>query len=226
MGVYSVKNTYHIADFYKTIAQKHPLQYGHQFILQFIAPLGQTGTILQGDNAFGRKDHTNVQCFTYWAQSAQIPQITITQANITFLANTFVVPSVIKYGESWDTKILMDQDLTQYKKLQSWQRLISDFSKSGGGKKVIPNVQAKVSLLDNTMQNIKNTFIMEGVWLTQLGNVQFQYKEGGDSIATCTAKFEYQYFYKADDLEAPTDSDPLSPNVVDSIANISKLILG
>jgi hypothetical protein len=63
----------------------------------------------------------------------------------------------------------MDQDLTQYNKLQAWHRLISDFSKSGGGKKVIPNVQAKVSLLDNTMQNVKNTFIMEGVWLNQLG---------------------------------------------------------
>ena len=226
MSVYSVKNTYHIADFYKTICQKNPLQYGHQFILQFIAPLGQTGSILQGDNAFGRKDSSNVQCFTYWAQSAQIPQQTITQGKVKFLANEFVVPGVVKFGQTWKTDILLDQDLTQYKKLQAWHKLISDFSKSGGGKKIIPNVQAKVSLLDNTMQNIKNTFIMQGVWLSQLGQVAMDYKEGGDSNAKCSATFIYQYFYKADDIQAPTDSDPLSPNVVDTIASVSKLFIG
>lgn len=223
MGVYTVKNTYHIADYYKNLIQKHPMQYGHQFIIEFIAPEGQTGTILQGDDAFGRKDHTNIQCFTYWAQSAKIPKQTIVEATVKFLANDFMVPGVVKFDESWTTKILMDQDLTQYNKLQAWQRLISDFSKSGGGKKVIPNVQAKVSLLDNTMQHIKNTFIMEGVWLKKLGQIQMQYEAGGSNIVTCDAEFEYQYFYKADDIEAPTDSDPLSPNVVDTIANVAKL---
>jgi hypothetical protein len=150
----------------------------------------------------------------------------ISAATVNFLANAFEVPGVVEYGETWDTKILLDQDLTQYKKLQSWQRLISDFSKSGGGKKVIPNVQAKVSLLDNTMQNIKNTFIMEGVWISKLGKVSFDYSnEGGANLAECQATFTYQYFYKADDLEAPTDSDPLSPNVVDTIANAAKLFV-
>lgn len=226
MSVYSVKNTYHIADFYKTIGQQHPLQYGHQFILQFIAPLGQTGSILQGDNAFGRKDSSNVQCFTYWAQSATVPEQTITQGKVKFLANDFVVPGVVKFGDSWKVDILLDQDLTQYNKLQAWHRLISDFSKSGGGKKVIPNVQGKISLLDNTMQNVKSTFIMEGVWLNQLGQISFEYKQGGDAVATCAATFVYQYFYKADDLQAPTDSDPLSPNVVDTVANLAKLFVG
>jgi hypothetical protein len=52
------------------------------------------------------------------------------------------------------------------------------------------------------------------------------YKEGGDSNAKCSATFIYQYFYKADDIQAPTDSDPLSPNVVDTIASVSKLFIG
>lgn len=225
MGVYTVKNTYHIADFYKAITQKKPLQYAHQWILQFIAPLGQTGKISDGDNAFGRKDSTEVQCFTYWAQSAEIPQQTIGQVNVKFLANDFVVPGTVKYDQKWQTKIIMDQDLTQYKKLQAWHQLISDFSKSGGGKKVIPNVQCKASLLDNTMQNIKTTFILEGVWLQELGAVTFDYSNGGNQLAECTATFEYQYFYKAEDPAAPTDSDPLSPNAVDNILNQSALYI-
>lgn len=226
MGVYTVKNTYNIADFYKAIGNKKPLQYDHQWIIEFIAPVGQTGKITAGDDAFGRKDHSNVQCFTYWAQSAKIPDQTITEAKIKFLANDFVVPGVIKYDESWQTSIILDQDLTQYKKLQAWHQLISDFSKSGGGKKVVPNVQAKLSLLDNTMQNVKTIFIMEGVWLQALGAITMQYDgNGGAALATCQATFEYQYFYKADDLEAPTDSDPLSPNAVDSILNQSALYI-
>lgn len=225
MSIYTVKNTYHIADYYKNLIQKHPMQYGHQFIIEFIAPIGQTGSILEGDNAFGRKDHSDIECFTYWAQSAEIPELTVKQGTVTFLANDFIVPGVIQYKDSWTTEILLDQDLTQYNKLQAWHRLISDFSKSGGGKKVIPNVQAKVSLLDNTMQNVKNTFIMEGVWLSSLDAIDFGYEVGGTTIQKCKAKFVYQYFYKADDVSAPTDSDPLSPNVVDTIANISKLFI-
>jgi hypothetical protein len=46
MSIYTVKNTYHIADYYKNLIQKHPMQFGHQFIIEFIAPLGQTGSIL------------------------------------------------------------------------------------------------------------------------------------------------------------------------------------
>lgn len=220
-----VKNTYHIADMYHQILQKHPLQYKHQFIIEFIAPVGQTGSIFDGDEAFGRKDHTSIDSITYWGQSASIPEQTINSAKINFLANEFEVPGVVKFGDNWSIKLLLDQELTQYKKLEAWQNYISDFSKSGGGRKVIPNVQAKVSLLDASMQNITNSFILEGVWINKLGNIAFQYESGGAGIPDCTATFSYQYFYPADDLEQPTASDPLSPTALDVIADAASIFL-
>jgi len=78
-----------------------------------------------------------------------------------------------------------------------------------------------VSLLDNTMQNIQKVFVMEGVWIQSLGQVQFNYSNGGAQLATCAATFEYQYFYPAEDAEKPTESDPLAmANVMKALGNM------
>ncbi len=222
----SKENTIHVGTFYQNLIQKHPLQYEHQFTIEFIAPAGETGSTFD-DTAFGRPDSSDVECFTYWGQSATLPELKVSEAKVNFMANGFSIPGVIDYGGGeWNVKLLLDQDLTQYKKLQAWQTLISDMSKSGGGRKIIPNVQAKLNLLDNTMSKVKRTFILEGIWISKLGDVSFKPEEGGTSKAECTATFIYQYFYNADDLENPTASDPLSPGVVDTIAKIQNVVVG
>lgn len=72
------------------------------------------------------------------------------------------------------------------------------------GYKTIPNVIAKVNLLDNTMQYNLKTYIMEGVWISKLGNVDFKYEEGSSTVQTCTCTFTMQYWY-----ELNADGDPL-----------------
>ena len=88
---------------------------------------------------------------------------------------------------------------------------------------MVPNVQAKLNLLDNTMQKVNKTFVFEGIWITSLGKVEFAPQAGGADKASCTASFTYQYFYEASDLENPTVSDPLSPSVADNVASLIKL---
>ena len=219
----NVKNNIHIATFYQNLLQKHPLLYKQQFTIEFIAPAGETGRAWDG-TAFGRSGHEDPECFTYWGTSATLPEIKISTATVSFMANDFVVPGIIDYGDGkWDVNLLLDQELTQYKKLQNWMDLISDTSKSGGGRKIVPNVQAKLNLLDNTMQKVNKTYVFEGIWITSLGKVEFAPQAGGQDVAKCTASFTYQYFYEASDLENPTISDPLSPSVIDNIASLAKL---
>ena len=111
------------------------------------------------------------------------------------MAAGFEVPGVVKYPEDWSVDIIIDQGLTQYNRLLSWQQAISDFKKSQGGSKTIPNVFAKVNLLDNTMRNITKSYIMEGVWIEELGALEFQYQEGNADIHKCSCKFAMQYWY-------------------------------
>lgn len=83
-----------------------------------------------------------------------------------------------------------------YRRLKMWHEEISSYRLDGGGKKIIPNVYANVNLLDNTMQNIVRRYIMEGVWISELGDVSFQYQEGASDVLKCTCKFTMQYFYE------------------------------
>lgn len=141
---------------------------------------------------------------TYYIKSASIPQSEIKNANVAFLAAGFVVPGIISYPEDWTVDILLDQDLTMYRRLKMWHEEISSYRLDGGGKKVIPHVTANVNLLDNTMQNIVRRYVMEGCWIQELGNVDFKYEEGSSTVQKCTCKFAMQYFY-----EVQGEQDPL-----------------
>lgn len=187
----SKQNTYNLAAFYESITKSHPLRYGHQFTVEFIGLSELLG--------IDTKD------LTYYIQSSKIPAVDVNSAKVNFYGAGFEVPGVIKYPDSWDVKILLDQDLTQYKMLQYWMETMSSYRYSQGGTKVIPNIIAKVNLLDNTMMYVSKTYVMEGVWIQKLGNVDFKYEEGASTVATCPCTFTMQYWYEQD-----TELDPLS----------------
>lgn len=123
------RNSYNLMEFYKNITQKHPLRYGHQFTVEF------QGSSLNGIETgdFNPTNPTDIQNnITYYVQSAKIPSVDIGSAKVNYFAAGFEVPGVIKYPDSWDVKILLDQDLTQYKRLQSWQEAMSSYAYSQG----------------------------------------------------------------------------------------------
>lgn len=94
--------------------------------------------------------------------------------------------------------------MSKYLALKNWQENISSYNLSTGGNKLVPNVQAKVVLLDSFMQP-KTTYIMEGVWINKLGEIQFAYEEGSSSIQECECTFVMQYWY-----EVGSEQDPLN----------------
>lgn len=195
----SKRNTYNLMEFYKNITQAHPLRYGHQFTVEF---LGESLNGLTGD--FTASHATDVvNNITYYVQSSKIPAVDISSAKVNYFAAGFEIPGVVKYPDSWDVEVLLDQDLTQYKRLQSWMEAMSSFEMSQGGSKTIPHVVAHVNLLDSTMQRVVKTYVMEGVWIQKLGDVEFKYEEGSSTIAKCTCTFTMQYWYDYD------EGDPL-----------------
>lgn len=198
-------NTYNVMEFYKNITQKHPLRYQHQFTVEFLG--SSLGTIETGD--FNTSDTSDIRNnITYWVQSSEIPSVDVSSVHVDFYSAGFEVPGVIKYPDSWTCEILIDQDLTQYNRLRSWQEAMSSYTKSGGGYKTIPNVIAKVNLLDSTMQYVVKSYVMEGVWINDLSNLEFAYKEGSTDILKCTCTFTMQYFYEIN------EDDPLGATTI------------
>lgn len=194
-------NKYNLKEFYNNITKSHPLRYAHQFVVEF------DGASLNGlTGEFTAANPTDiVNNITYYIQSSSIPQVEVNSVKVSFYSAGFEVPGVVKYPDSWQVNILLGQDLYQYKRLESWREAISNYRLSGGGNKVIPNVRAKVGLLDSTMQNIVKTYIMEGVWIDNLSEVKFEYKEGDTTMQSCDATFTMQYWY-----EEESEGDPLS----------------
>lgn len=181
-------NRYNLMEFYNNITKRHPLRYGHQFTVEF-----QGASLGELTGAFGPADPSDVvNNITYYVQSSTIPEVSINSVKVNFYSAGFEVPGVVKYPESWTVDILLGQDLYQYKRLQSWQEAMSNYRLSGGGTKVIPNVIAKVNLLDSTMRYVVKTYIMEGVWIDTLGDVKFEYKERRYNNANM-----FLYFYNA-----------------------------
>jgi hypothetical protein len=41
-------------------------------------------------------------------------------------------------------------------------------------------------------------YVMEGVWISKLGDIQFAYEEGSSTIQECTCTFAMQYWYELD----------------------------
>ena len=195
-------NTYDLKGFYNNILTGHPLRYAHQFTLEFFG--NDLGNWAKTGQFIGNGDSTNPSTmFTYYAQSASIPKVDIGSAKVNYLAAGFEVPGVVKYPDSWTVEIIIDQGLTQYNRLLSWEQAMSDYSRSQGGSKTIPNIFAKVNLLDNTMRNITKSYIMEGVWIEDLGALDFAYQEGSTDISKCSCTFAMQYWYDYD------EGDPL-----------------
>ena len=184
------KNQYDLKQFYTSIIRKNPLRFGYQFIVQFFSSPGSPGFYLNND------PNDPKYMFTYYVQTTSIPKVEIGSAKVAFLAAGFEVPSVVKYPESWTVDILIDQGMTQYNNLLHWQEQISSYRNSQGGTKTIPQTYAKLTLLDSSMRETSKKYTMMGVWIQQLGELQFEYKEGSTQISKCKCTFALQYWYE------------------------------
>jgi hypothetical protein len=197
-------NNYQVNKFYTEIAKKHAMLLEHQFIVEFVS-----GT---GDNTysgFGQEIENNI---AYYAQSAKIPKYSISSAKMSFFATEFRQPGVKTFDHSWDCEILIDRDLTIYKKLKEWREQISSLENSGGGAKTIPDMNLRVTVLDSKdMSTVKTSFVLAGVWPAKTPTLPLGYESGESAPMKVGISFKYQYAYEERDGEG-TESDPLQFN--------------
>lgn len=207
----SVSNPYHLGNVYNNITKKSPLLYKYQYILEFVNGGGfWVDGQLKKFTLFDHDDNNPQQNFSYWAQGASIPKFNIPAAKVNFYATDFRVPACMTYDHTFLTNIFLDQDLTMYNKLDTWLKMISRLQLSAGGIKVIPTIKLRVRLLDSQHQYFTASFVMEGVWITNLGKMSLTYKAGGDTQPIkVPVTFAMQYYYRDDDPQA-LQMDPLS----------------
>jgi hypothetical protein len=187
-------NSYTLQDFYGQILKTKPVRLGHQFYIEFNGP---------DATSVGLDANTK-----YFIKSSKIPAVDVTSAKVAYFGAGFEVPGVVKYPDSWEVKILLESGdasaMSRYLALKKWQENISSYTKSTGGKKTVPDVNARVILLNEHMQPHKH-YVMEGVWISKLGDIQFAYEEGSSTIQECTCTFAMQYWYELD-----TETNPLA----------------
>lgn len=197
----------HLRNFYQNITKKRPLLYKHQFIIQFIGGGNIDGKQLVELSPSLKQLFTNQGRFTYYAQSGDIPTATLNKATTNYFAGRFTVPTVRTWDHNWSTQILMDENLTIYHVLRDWQQLMSSYRNNGGGYRILPDVNLRVSILDGTHQYITTSYVLAGVWPKDIGEIQLQYANEA-SINPLQVSFSYQYAYQDSDLNAAAN-DPL-----------------
>lgn len=207
-------NDYHMSGFYNQIMKSSPLLYPYQFILEFIP--GGTYVLNDGSTKstneftlFNVDPNRPDENFSYYAQSASIPKFSLNKANVNYYSTQFRVPTTIQYDHSFQCKMLIEQDMIMYEKLRTWAKMISDIRNNGGGIKTIPEVSLRLNLLDSTHAYFTNSFILTGVWLGKVPEIQLAYKDSDTTPLTVNVDFKYQYCYQAEDDDLQK-WDPLS----------------
>jgi hypothetical protein len=192
------KHDYHLRNFYTNIMKNNALLYKYQFLVEFIG-LDQLGIDITDPSDASKN-------ITYFVQSADIPGYSMQNGKTVFMGTEFRIPGVRKYDHSWAPQILLDESLFAYKGLQKWREKISSLTIDGGGQKVIPNVQARISLLSPDHQTKVTSFILEGVWIKDLGEISLAYSaNGGGDLLKIPVTFRYQYVYKDDTFDQSAD---------------------
>ena len=129
----------------------------------------------------------------FWASAASVPGRTITSQDFAYQGLTFRVPSTVTFESPWAVTIRCDQSMTIRDAIEDWFNEFADVSKGGGGDKTIPDYRARVDLLDESLQNIVKTYVIEGIYPESYGAITLDTTDGGISTFDCNLAFQYYY---------------------------------
>lgn len=201
-------NIPHLKTYYAGITKKRPALYGHQFIVQFMGGGNINGIDLTTLSPQLRALFTSEQMFSYYAQGADIPQATLNKATTNYFAGKFHVPTVRTWDHTWNTQIILDQDLFMYHVMREWMELMSSYRFNGGGYRVLPDVNLRIKVLDSTHQHFTTSFVLCGVWPKDVSQIQLQYQDSAQ-VNQLPVSFSYQYSFEDPDLDNTLSADPL-----------------
>jgi hypothetical protein len=188
---------FNLKNFYNILMNDKSVLYQYQFVAEFHG-LDPDWGISDSSDAAGN--------ISYYIQSASIPGVTLTTFNTPYLGTEFRTPGVKTFQHSWAVNVLLVQNFKIYDGFRRWQEHISSLQLDGGGDRAIPNVTARMSILDPTSQNKIKSFILEGVWIQNVAQISLQYEQGGGNPMNIGMSLRYQYVYKDDNFDY---NDPL-----------------
>lgn len=212
--------------FYNYIHEQGGLRYGHEFLvlLKFPSDLNVRDEISllhlppNFSKILNAQGNNNI-CFPLYVKSSSIPDLELTTADASFLAAGFKFPGIVKYKNSWDVTVQLDQELIIYEALLAWKESMSSYALNTGGSKTIPNVHAEVLLLDEYNSTALRQFNIQGIFPTNLQQISMQYKEGSNTPKTCAVTFAMQWYNEV----TPTEDSNKIKEIMKDIYNLAKI---
>lgn len=144
--------------------------------------------------------------FTFFAQASTVPGFTQGVNETQYHGMTFRSPANITFESPWSITVRCDADMKIRDAVEAWIKESADLEKGGGGNKKIPQYNAKVDLLDDELEKINKTYILEGVFPESLGELTIDH--ASTEISTFDLSIAYQYWYAANE-ESGQGEDPL-----------------
>lgn len=140
--------------------------------------------------------------FSFHAQSSSIPSTSMENIPTKFLGIEWRIPGSVTFESPWNVTIREAADMSLHSAFTKWRKEVADLKLGGGGDKRIPTTTARVTLLDDKLENALATYVLVGVYPQSIGEISLDYE--GNEISTFDAALEYQYFYNED------EGDPLA----------------
>lgn len=204
-----------LADFYNQIQSEGGLRYSYQFLVRLALNQNIFGDGSRGNNPGvdailqaqyglnlqtlgGLKDPNSGENkgidIAFLAQSTNIPKTELTTTKVSYFAQSFEFPGIIKYDDTWTVTVKLDQQMILYKQLRLWQEMMSSIARNSGGNHTIPDAYGDVQLLDQYGKTPQRRFWIEGIYPTVVPQIDFQYTEGNNTLKDAQITFKVQYF--------------------------------
>ena len=166
---------------------------------QFMAQMKEVGMRLGYQFQVTIPQLENLQFF---ATSTTLPGKTLNPVDVPYFGQNFKIPTNADYGGEWSITARVDNKIQLKKSLMKWMNEFSDLSKNGGGDKKMTSYNVTIDLLDNDLETITDTYILEGVFPTNMGELALD--QSAAEVVTMEIGLAFQYWYNKD------DDDPLA----------------
>lgn len=204
-----------LADFYNEIQNQNGLRYAYQFLVRLAIDQDIFGPGTRGQNSgidqvFQAQYGLSLQTFgglidpnsgenqgvdiSFLAQSTRVPQTELTTTKVNYFAQSFEFPGIVRYQDTWNINVKLDQKMILYKQLRLWQEMMSSISRNSGGNHTVPNARGEIILLDQYGRDAQRKFWVEGIYPITVPQVDFQYAEGSTALKEADIQFRVQYF--------------------------------
>jgi len=142
--------------------------------------------------------------FAFYCTATSLPGKQISAEEIAYQGIKFKLPGIVNYGDSWNVTVHCDNAMVVRTTFEQWMNIFSNIQYGGGGQKTVPTDLARIDLLTPDMQNIASTYVMAGIFPSQIGDLQLSYDAATPSTFDVT--FAYQYWYP----EGTGQADPVA----------------